>query len=307
MFVLRGLMVGLAFFGVCYCPLSLLVMLFWQAARHLHRESVFQSARALFALRIFPLAGSAFLTLAFAMPAFFRLEGGADEDLGTLIFSLGTVLLLAGGCIRIVAAQFGTARVLNEWMGESKALSCSPVTATFSAKHSAPPLLLYGICSPTVLVSEAAVALLSPEELKIAIEHEVNHLRSRDNLKKLILHGIPFPGMSSLERAWQERAEFAADAGAVSSHDDALNLAAALIKLCPLAPPKESPAFTTGLVTLTDMVNVRVRRLLAWDGVRASRTRWPWFLLVLPLGAYGVFAYGHALLLTHQFTEWFIH
>jgi Zn-dependent protease with chaperone function len=308
MFVLRGLMVGFAFFGICYCVLSMLVVVLWQAAKLLRCQNIFESARSLFALRIFPLAASAFITLAFAMPAFFLLEGGMDEDLGTLIFSLGTLLLFAAGGIRIMAAQFAASRVLSKWLAESKILHSGPVTSTFCAKHGAPPVLLFGIRTPKVLVSESAVALLSPEELKLAIRHEVGHLQSRDNLKKLLLHGMPFPGMGNLERVWQESVEFAADEAAVSSSDDALNLAAALIKMCRLAPTQETPAFTTGLVGLTALVDMRVRRLIAWNGasLRASEIRRAW-LLMLPAIGYGIFTYHHALLLTHRFTEWLIH
>jgi Zn-dependent protease with chaperone function len=308
MFELRALVVGLAFFGISYSVFSLLVVFLWQTARLLHCHKVFQSASSLFALRIFPLAAAAFVTLIFAVPAFFLLEGGMDEDFGTLFFSLGTLLLFGAGCIRILAAQLGASRVLTEWLAESKFLNLSPLASTCSAKYCAPPLLLYGIRAPKVLVSESAIALLNPEELGVAIQHEVGHLRSRDNLKKLIMHGISFPGMSSLERAWQEAAEFAADEAAVSSSDEALNLAAALIKLCRVAPTQVTPAFTTGLVELTALVDLRVRRLLAWNGAPLPTRRifWSWFLLV-PVIGYGVLTYTHALLLTHQFTEWFIH
>jgi Zn-dependent protease with chaperone function len=308
MFALRSLMVGLAFFGVCYCALSLLVVILWHAARLMRCDTLFRSARSLFALRMFPLAASAFVTVIFAVPAFFRLEGGMDEDVGTLIFSLGTLLLFAAGCVRIMAAQLGASRMLSEWLAESKVLKASPLASTLSAKHCAPPLLLYGIREPQVLVSESAVALLSPEELAVALRHEASHLRFRDNLKKLILHGIPFPGMGHLEHAWQEGAEFAADDAAVSSSDEALNLATALIKMCSLAPAQEPPAFTTGLVGLAAMVDRRVHRLVAWKdaSLRAREIRWAWFLL-LPAVGYGIFTYNHALLLTHRFTEWFIH
>lgn len=309
MFVLRGVVVNWAFFGVCYCALSLLEVILWRAVKLLRRHTVFQSPRSLFVLRMFPLAAAVFLTMIFAAPAFFLFEGGMDEDLRTLIFSVGTVLLMAAGCIRIAAAQFGAAHMLAKWSTESRSLDSNPLASILPAKHCAPPLLLCGIRDPKVLISESATAVLSPEELGVAIRHEVSHLRFRDNLKKLILHGVSFPGMGDLERAWQESAEFAADEAAVSNSDDALNLAAALIKMCRLAPLQEPPAFTTGLVELTALVEVRVHRLLAWNGapLQAKRIRWPWFLVAIPAVGYGIFTYSHTLVLTHRFTEWLIH
>ena len=309
MFVLRGLMVGLAFFGVCYCVLSSILAIFWSAARLFRFTSVFGSARSVFALRVFPVAMSALVTLVFAMPAFFRLEGRRDEDLGTLIFFVGTVLLLGAGLIRVVAAQVGTSRLLAEWLGESEILNSSLLTPTFVAKRCSPPLILYGICAPKIVVSETAAAVLSPKELAVAIRHEASHLRFRDNLKKFILHTLPFPGLGALERAWQEAAEFAADEAAVSSRDEALNLAAALIKLCNLAPVQKPPALTAGLVELTSLVHVRVHRLLDWNAAnfQPRKMRWLWLPLVLVAFGSGIFTYNHALLLTHRLTEWFIH
>ena len=103
LFAVRSLVVGLGFFGVVYCLLSLLVVCAWQGIRFLSRDSGVRSARVLFGLRIFPLVGSAFITVAFALPAFYRLEGGMDEDMGTLMFGVGTALLLAGGLVRVLA------------------------------------------------------------------------------------------------------------------------------------------------------------------------------------------------------------
>jgi len=310
MFILRGLMVGLAFFGVCYCPLALLVVVFWHAVRFFRFDSIFKSPESLFALRIFPIAASAFMTLFFAMPAFFVHEGGMDEDLGTLMFGLGALLLLTAGCVRVVAGHYRASSMINGWLEESKVLNSSPPAPTFCAKRSFPPLLLYGINTPKVLVSEAAVALLSPEELAVAIRHEISHLRSRDNLKKLLMHGSPFPGMGALENAWQERKELAADEAAVLSSEDGLNLATALVKLCSLAHTHEPPAFATaGLLEPTVLVDLRVRRLLTWNGAVGGprNIRWIWFPLLCSGLACSIYFYGHSLVLAHQFTEWLIH
>ncbi len=309
LFAVRGVVVGLGFFGVVYCLLSLLVACLWQVARPFCRNSPVVSARLLFGLRIFPLIGSALITLFFALPAFALLEGGMDEDMGTLLFSAGAILLLGSGLVRIIRAQRGASRMVAEWRKGVQMVNPGAEAETLRSRHGVPPLLLYGISTPKVLVSETAIALLSRDELQAAVRHEMEHLRSRDNLKKLILHGIPFPGMRSLDRAWQEAAEFAADRAAVSNGDDAVELASALIKLCDLAPVQDAPAFTTGFVDMAALVNVRVRRLLAWKGdrSRAFRTWWcvlPILLITLP---YTAAHYGQALWLTHRATEWFIH
>ncbi len=309
LFAVRSLVVGLGFFGVAYCLLSLLVVCVWRVMRLLSRDPGARSARSLFGLRIFPLIGSAFVTVAFALPAFYRLEGGMDEDMGTLLFGLVTALLLAAGLARVLVAQRRASHLVAAWLREADVLDAGTARTTLQVKQGGPPLLLYGISTPQVLVSENAVALLSPEELRVAVEHEMGHQRSRDNLKKLILHGTPFPGMGTLERAWQEAAEFAADEAAVSNSVDAIDLASALIKLCHLVPAQESPAFTTGLVDMAALVNVRVRRLLAWNESRSKelQSRWFFWLAVVAALPYTVTHYGQALLITHRLTEWLIH
>jgi hypothetical protein len=310
MFGVRGILVALGSFGVVYCLLSLIVVCVWQCLRRLCRNSAPGSARLLFAWRIFPMAGSAFITLAFGLPAFLRLESGAvDEDMGTLVFSICTLLLLAAGFFRVVTAQAGASRVVADWLEGSHAVDTGANVPALQAGPGLPPLLLYGISTSRVLVSETAAALLSPGELRVAVQHEIGHMRSRDNLKKLVLHAAPFPGMASLERAWQEAAEFAADEAAVSSNDDAVDLAAALLKLSELVPVHDPPAFTTGLVDLTASVKLRVERLLVWNENRSRALHlrlWCFLSLVLLPVLYSVADYGQTLLLTHRVTEWFI-
>jgi Zn-dependent protease with chaperone function len=308
-FVFRGMMVTLGFFGVSYCLLSLLIVSVWWSANLLWRRSQGSSARLLFWLRIFPLLGAALVTLCFALPAFFLLEGGMDEDMGTLLFSAGSLLLIAAGTFRVLTAQAGASQIVEKWLDGARSLDAFAGALKLQSRLGLPPLLLYGVSTPRVLVSETAVALLSPDELRLAVRHEMEHIRSRDNLKKLILHGAPFPGMGSLERAWMAAAELAADEAAVSSSSDAVNLASALIKLCQLVPIQDAPAFTTGFVDMAALVNVRVRRLLDWKGNCSPAVRLGWFVwpALMATLTYTVTHYGQALMVTHQLTEWFIH
>jgi len=166
-----------------------------------------------------------------------------------------------------------------------------------------------GVSHPQVLVSEHAVSLLTQDELRTALQHEMAHVRSRDNLKKLILHGAVFPGMATLENAWEEAAELAADAAAVSSRQEAVDLAAALVKMSELVPVHDAPALTTNLVNVRALVALRVQRLLSWNGGKScARFRLTHTLLLMLVPAVYVAAnYGRALLITHRFTEWFIH
>lgn len=311
MFVLRGIAVSLTFFVLLYCLLSLLVVCGWRYLRFSRSASAQGQANRLFWARVFPQLASAFVTLVLVVPSFVLHEPRfIDEDMGVpLVLGFGCLLLFAIGLFRVVAAQTRTSRVVANWVKGANALDAGVTAPTFRANRDTPPLTLVGVCSPQVLVSEVTVALLSGDELRVAVRHEVAHLRSRDNLKKLIFHCSPFPGMAGLESAWQEAAELAADDGAVASLREALDLAAALIKLSRLIPVKAAPAFTMALLHGSGSVSGRIERLLAWDETKAHAARPRWGYAIPPalaaiLGAAAL--YGPALAETHRITEWLV-
>lgn len=310
MFAVRGIAVSLTFFVLLYCFLSLLVAFAWRWLELLHATQK-SLADWLFALRLLPLVASIAITLAFVVPSFQLLEPRSiDEDMGVMPLALGVcaLLLIACGCFRVITAQTTTSRVVARWLEGAHPLDAGTEAVTFRSRREAPPLTLVGIRSPRVLVSESTVALLRPDELHIALEHELAHVRFRDNLKKLVFRFSPFPGMAKLESAWSQAAELAADDAAVSNRHDAIDLAAALVKLSRLVPVEPAPVCTVGFVT--GSISARVARLLAWD--EATRTRPPrahrWYAIppVLVALACLLVTYGPALALTHEVTEWIV-
>jgi Zn-dependent protease with chaperone function len=311
MFALRGIAVSLAFFVLLYCVLSALVAVAWRSLRWLHAREK-SVADLLFALRILPLVASIAITFAFVVPSFDLLEPrSVDEGMGAMPLALGVcaLLLIAYGCFRVITAQTKTSRVVKRWLEGARPMDADTQTITFQARREAPPLTLIGVHKPRVLVSESTVALLSHDELHIALKHELAHMQSRDNLKKLIFRFCPFPGMAKLESAWSQAAELAADDAAVSKLDDAVDLAAALVKLSRLVPVEAAPVCTVGFVTGT--IKARVTRLLAWDaaGKAAGSPRNGLWYAVPPalMALLCVFAtYGPALALTHEVTEWLV-
>jgi Zn-dependent protease with chaperone function len=311
MFILRGIAVSLTFFVLLYCVLSLIVVSGWRYLKFWRRVSAPGQANLLFWTRVFPLLLSAFVTVALVIPSFvLREPRSIHEDMGVpLVLGIGCLLLFALGAFRVVAAQTRTSRVVADWLKGANVLDAGVTTPTFRANSGTPPLTLVGVCSPRVLVSETTVALLNRDELRVAVRHEIAHMRSRDNLKKLVFHCSPFPGMAGLENAWQEAAELAADDGAVTSICDALDLAAALIKLSRLMPLQGAPAFTMALVSGAGSVRGRVERLLAWQESkdRLIQTRWRYALPPLLATLLCTIAvYGDVLTQTHRITEWLV-
>src|ERR1019366_4086864 len=312
MFALREIAVSLTFFVLLYCLLSALVAVAWRSLKWLHATE--QSlAGLLFALRVLPLAASVVITFAFVVPSFQLLEPRSiDEGMGAMPLALGVcaLLLIACGCFRVIASQTKTTRVVARWLEGAHPLDAGAQTVTFRSRCEAPPLTLVGVRRPRVLVSESTVALLSHDELHIALKHELAHMQSCDNLKKVVFRFCPFPGMAKLESAWSQTAELAADDAAVSNLDDAVDLAAPLVKLSRLVPVEPAPVCTVGFVT--GSIRDRVARLLAWDEAEAGKAQpiriRPWYAIPPALVALlCVFVtYGPVLALTHEVTEWLV-
>lgn len=310
MFAARGIAVSLTFFVLLYAFLSLLVAFAWRGLERL-RTAEKSLADWLFVLRVLPLVASIVITLAFVVPSFQLLEPRSiHEDMGVMPLALGAcaLLLIAWGCFRVIITQTTTSRVVARWLEGAHPLDAGAEAVTFRSSREAPPLTLVGVRKPRVLVSESTVALLSSDELHIALKHELAHVRSRDNLKKLVFRFSPFPGMAKLESAWSQAAELAADDAAVSNRHDAIDLAAALVKLSRLLPVEVAPACTVGFVT--GSISVRVARLLAWDEAGKTRParvhRWYAIPPVLAALICVLATYGPALALTHEVTEWIV-
>jgi BlaR1 peptidase M56 len=310
-FVIRGVLVSFGFFGALYCLLSLLVVFVWRCWYSFGGKSESLSPSLLFALRILPIAGSAFVTLVFALPAFLLLETSSiDEDIGTVVFGICALLIFAVGLARVWAARTKASAVITEWMDGASPLDAGTVVPTLHTRNGLPPLVLVGLAKPKVLISEEALSLLSESELRVAVQHEISHIKSRDNLKKLIFHSATFPGMGTLERAWHAASELASDNAAVSSRREAVDLAAALIKLSELPPVQAQPAFTSGLADVPSLVKQRVEHLLAWNenNLRCVSARLYFFVpATLAVAVCLIANYGKLLFLTHQLTEWIIH
>jgi Zn-dependent protease with chaperone function len=148
------------------------------------------------------------------------------------------------------------------------------------------------------------------------LRHELAHVSRHDNVKKLLLCFIRFPGMAGLHAAWREATEMAADDAAVSSEGEALDLAAALIKLSRMEIPNPPAELTAALLhSPAGLANTRIERLIAWDVARkiAQKNCSPWYWLSwyrlssgLAMVVAFVLTYGQLLVRVHAATEWLV-
>jgi Zn-dependent protease with chaperone function len=317
MFAARGIAVSFSVFLIVYCALSLAVACAWRWSKvwlHSRQLSARRAADLLFALRIFPLAAAAVITAAFTVPSFLLLEPRTiDEPLGGIPLVLGLCGAALGifGVSNAALAIRKASRAISEWTtGAQPAAPCGPVAVT-RISRSVPAMTATGIVRPRVLLSGAAESLLTANELQTALNHEVAHVRRRDNLKKLLLLFVAFPGMTGLQSAWLEATEMAADDAAVSNHREALDLAAALIKLSRLGPLDPPVDLTAALVHgAASLMSARIQRLIAWNADhRAPLRRFSlWYAVSAAFVTVAIFAvtYSQLLVHVHTATEWLV-
>ena len=307
-FAARGILVSLAFFTVVYSLVSALVVLTWVGVRRVCWKPSSSSANLLFGLRILPFAFSVAVTVFFTFPSFWLLERRSlDEDTGTFVLGLCSLLILGTGLFRMLWAQARTNRAVTRWQSSANSGDAGRIAPTTRASDGAPPLILVGIRRPKVMVSDIAVTVLSDDELEVAVRHELGHMRSWDNLKKVLISATPFPGMRSLDHAWRQAAELAADDSAVTNRREALALAAALIKLSRSSQRWAEPALATGLISGSTSIGVRLGRLIEWRVAGQRHLTSPWIILVLFTMILGIVGnYGVALSISHRLTEFLV-
>jgi Zn-dependent protease with chaperone function len=311
MFVARCIGISLALFVLLYVSASMAISRCW---RPLYRGGKPRTARGsanlLFVLRVLPFVLASVFTLVFTLPSFLLLEPrSTDEAVGTapILLGLCCVALLMVGIVRAASAQIRTSRALMRWLDGSTLMDLQAAVPVFRTGGDAPSLTVAGVREPKVLVSNAAVAALTPPELRTALQHEMAHAQSFDNLKKLLFRFAAFPGMSGLERAWTEQTELAADDAAVSCSRDALDLAAALIKVSRLSTWQPGAELTTGLLHSSTALGMRVRRLVSWEKQQiTSSNRWRYALPAVGGFCLLVATYSSVLSGLHQVTEWLV-
>ena len=237
MYYALGLALSLA---VIFLVMSGTAMLCAAGLRFLDLRRVSPSAGAgiLFAIRSLPVALAAIATFGFALPAFFRFEPRSSEEfIGMRLLALAAMgaTLLGAMAVRAVRILSATARLRRQWLGRAEALAVEGMDLPVYAVDNPGPLMaVIGIFRPEIYVAQRFADTLSPEELSAALAHEVAHVRSFDNFKKLFLKITRAPRWLSsfhlTDTAWTNASEVAADEIALAGGASAIDLSAALVK-----------------------------------------------------------------------------
>jgi Zn-dependent protease with chaperone function len=306
MYELLGISLGLAALLTVNAVASLAGAGVWRLIRApLQRCSARTRAEFLFAFRVAPLLLSTMFVAGFLIPAYLLHEPyGTNEvvsgKLATLavISAIGVLLAVSRG----VRSWLATRRLLRAWIDAATPTALAGVSIpTFKLTHEFPVLAVVGTLRPRLFVAEQLLATLTPDELQAAVAHEAGHLNARDNLKRSMLRAcgdalLMIPCGLSLDRAWADTSESAADEYAArTSSSAAINLAAALVKVARMVPKGSRAAVPVAAFLVGNEedrgIKARVRRLLELASNQEMRNgtflRYrlllPLALLVMPL------------------------
>jgi Zn-dependent protease with chaperone function len=308
MYELLGISLGLAALLTVNAAASFAGAGLWRLIRApLQCCSARTRAEFLFAFRVAPLLLSTMFVAGFLVPAYLLHEPYGTKEvvsgkLATLavLSAIGVLLAVSRG----IRSWLATRRLLKAWLNAATPITLTGVAIpTFKLTHEFPVLAVVGTLRPRLFVAEQILTTLTPDELHSAIAHEAGHLSARDNLKRSLLRAcgdalLMVPCGRSLDRAWADTSESAADEyAAQTSSSAAVNLAAALVKVARMVPKGSRAAVPVAAFLVGNEedrgIKARVRRLLeiASNQERRERTfvryrlTLPLFLLAMPTAA----------------------
>ncbi|HEX3704013.1 MAG TPA: M48 family metalloprotease [Vicinamibacterales bacterium] len=228
-------------------------------------------ARLLLALRLLPAASSIAFVVGVFLPSFWTLEPrDFDEAFGftTTTFAIVACMVLGTALWRGVSALRESSGRSRAWLAHATPMALAGAPApVYCLDAPVPAMTLVGVIRPRLLVTRPLIEALTPEELRAAVEHEVGHLGSWDNLKRLVMRATPdalslFPASRRIERDWALAAEHAADAQAAQDSGTGLALASALVKVARLTPIDRSFGVLASPLVGGEGIASRVERLV---------------------------------------------
>jgi Zn-dependent protease with chaperone function len=256
---------------------SLLLTAIWRLGEsRLAHLSAHARAEILFGMRALPPALALMCAAILVIPAYLAYEPHVTSEVVSTKLAMLAVLSAAGlvfALWRAYRSWFATRSLLRGWLRVSQQIQLHDlIIPTFRIEHSFPIIAVVGSIRPRLFVASSVLDALTKEELAAAIAHERGHLIARDNLKRLVLRAcrdllILAPLGRSLDRAWAQAAEAAADEHAARENPDrALNLASALVKIAKMIPERERAEVPLGAYLIgaeeTQGVKARIRRLI---------------------------------------------
>lgn len=284
-------------------------------------------AEILFVMRIGPPVLAIVAIGAFMVPSYLLYEPHeTEETVGWKLGLLATLSAIGVGLAiwRGIRTWLATRSLLNDWLANSTRMGLEGISVpTFVLQHSFPIIAVVGAFRPRLFIADHVLESLTAEEIAAAVAHEGGHLAAHDNFKRSVMRVsraalLLIPCGRSLDRAWSEASESAADEHAAQQSSLlALNLASALVRIARMIPNgqrQQIPAAVSAFLSHDDSpgVKVRVRRLVELAAIdprllvsSASVVRFiPWLVLGLfVVVGVTIESRPQVLAAVHQFVE----
>lgn len=230
------------------------------------RESRRSDARRLFWLAVLPTLVPVGIAFGVLLPSFLLHEPiRGDEQPGLVLWSLAIV-----GGLQIASVLGGVVQMLRRSRALQRRWSrgAQPLPTeiwglrALSVDLGHPEVALAGIWKPCLFVDRRILDTCSVAELEAIAAHEQAHVRSRDNLRRLLVEACN-RASSPVAIAWRRAAEVHADTCAARSSGCAVELASALVRVSRLIVARPTPSLPVSAVHDGGNVHWRVRNLLS--------------------------------------------
>lgn len=293
--------------------LAALVLLPFRGAARIAGRPPAVRARALLALRFIPI-GAGLLAAGSVASAFIRYEPRqTTEQAGAVLMGLAVwaAMLILAAMLRLGRSALRTARCHRLLRRIGRPITLPALDArVWRVETAFPVAAVSGIFRRRLILAGRLIDECPPDELVAILRHELAHIRRRDNLMRAVFVALPDPlgalrRSGTLERAWQEAVEEAADDDATGAAPAArLALASALIRVGRMVSGR-APDWMPALALFHgDDLERRVRRLVEPAVETRSATRSGYAAITAMVAALAVLAVAVGTRPLHGLLEW---
>ena len=201
----------------------------------------------------------------FVGPAFFLFGPRDTREVPGVMFLAAAAagfVLLTRTAVRLGRMMVTSRRVLREWARHGEPVQSITLLPAMRIDAGHPVVAVGGLTRSSLFIDHRVLTACSGEELEAIAAHELGHVKSGDNAKRLVLaaiRGFAHP----LVTAWRDAAELDADRFAASDEKRGLALASALVKIARVATsPRLDPLAASGVYE-GGSIETRVRALLS--------------------------------------------
>jgi Zn-dependent protease with chaperone function len=250
------------------------------------RLSAHSRARLLFIMRVSPPTAALVFVAAMLIPSYLLYEplaSGETVSKKLAALALVSVIGVAFALWRGMKSWLATRKLLKQWLDGAEPIPLAGISVpAYRIKHDFPVIAVVGSLRPRLFVAGQVLNSLTEDEMLASLAHEYGHLTARDNLKRVLMRACRdmltmVPCGRSIDRAWAENAEAAADESAAQGGSVvALDLASALIRIARMVPEGARPTMPLASFLLgdeSDGLMGRVRHLLDLAAADKSEPR----------------------------------